>query len=47
MISELFQWIVSQTRDITDFADIFQYDVTIKALGTLWSTISYLWRNNY
>ena len=29
--------------DITHFADIFLYNVTIKALETLWTTLNYLW----
>ena len=34
----------SQTMDITHFADVFNFDVTIKAPETLWSTIYYLWQ---
>ena len=36
----------SQAKDITHFAIVFHYDVTIKALETLQSTANYLWHNN-
>ena len=36
----------SQTTDITHFAVVFNYDVTIKALEILRSTAKCLWRHN-
>ena len=36
----------SQTTDITNFAVVFHYDVTIKALERLQSSAYYLWRDN-
>ena len=36
----------SQTTDITHFAVVFNYDVTIEALEILQSSAKCLWRHN-
>ena len=36
----------SQTTDITHFAVVFRYDVTVNALDILRSTANYLWRHD-
>ena len=36
----------SQTTDITHFAVVFHYDITIKALETLRNTANYSWRHS-